>query len=82
MPTVRRAELESDDIVAAFGLVKMRCVSTATTESHGSRASQCSGKKSFSSKKKADFAARRLSGCVSYRCRYCHDWHVGGKLDR
>ena len=79
MPTVSRSELNSDDIVAHFGLVQMR---GRTTGAFGTFASQCQGKRKYESKDAASRGARRLKGLVPFRCGFCHAWHNGHRLDR
>lgn len=79
MPTVSRRELDSDDIVSAFGLVKMR--GPAAT-AFGNFDSMCRGKSKFETKERADRMTRRKKGLVSFRCRFCHSWHIGNHLDK
>lgn len=79
MPTVSRAELNSDDIVASFGLVKMR---GPAAQAFGTIASSCRGKTNYETYEKAKRGARRLKGLVSYHCRFCHGWHNGNRADR
>ena len=45
--------------------------------SRSSYASQCEGKVAFASPRLAEEAAKRRTGRIIYRCRYCHEWHVG-----
>lgn len=83
MPTVRRAELNSEDIVAERGLHRMRrSRDTIHPGAVGSPISQCVGKAPYLNKEAADQQHKRRRGFASYRCRFCRSWHVGGKLDR
>ncbi len=82
MPTVRRAELESDDIIAERGVVPMRKRPPDRMAAFGTPTSQCIGKVSFMTRAEAEKAAQRRPGRVSYRCRYCRNWHNGNHLDK
>ncbi len=79
MPTVSRAELNSDDIVAAFGLVKMH---GPAARAFGTATSSCCGKTKYETYERAQRNARRHKGLVSYHCRFCHFWHNGHRLSR
>jgi len=79
MPTVSRAELDSEDIVAEFGLVR---ITRRKPSGFGTFDSMCRGKTKFESKVVSDRAARRRRGLVSFRCKYCGCWHIGNHLDR
>lgn len=67
------------DIVASFGLVKMR---GPAAQAFGTITSSCRGKTKYETYEKAKRGARRLKGLVSYHCRFCHGWHNGNRLDR
>lgn len=79
MPTVSRNELNSDDIVAHFGLVQMR---GRASGAFGTFTSQCQGKTKYESRERADRGARRMKGLVAFRCNFCRFWHTGNRLDR
>lgn len=76
VPTVSRAELSSDDIVAETGIVRMR--NNTTTSNHGTATSSCTGKVQHASKADAK-VAQRHRGQTAYRCRFCRCWHNGGR---
>ena len=75
-PTVSRAELSSDDIVAETGIVPMR--KNTTTTNHGTVTSACTGKVPHASKADAEVAQRHRRQ-TGYRCRFCRCWHNGGR---
>lgn len=77
MPIVSREELNSDDIVASFGLVKMRGRPAAA---FGTFDSMCRGKTKYESLDRAKRGARRRKGLVPYHCRFCKFWHFGNHL--
>lgn len=78
MPTVSRAEMNSDDIIREIGLVKP---APRLKTSFGPEESMCKGKTKYESLERAKRGARRLKGLVPYRCRYCGNWHTGNHLD-
>jgi len=78
MPTVSRSEMNSDDIVAEFGLVKVR---GPVAQAFGTFTSACRGKTKYETYEKAKRNARRRKGLVSYHCRFCGNWHNGNHLD-
>lgn len=75
-PTVTRAELNSDDIIAEPRLVPIR---RRRVDGVGSPMAACKGKTGFEAKSNADVAAARLHGLSSYRCPHCRLWHVGNR---
>lgn len=80
MPTLSRAALNNaDDIIREVGLAKSPA---RVRKSGGSALSQCTGKISFADFHLAETAAYRSKGRAAYRCRYCHQWHVGGRQNR
>lgn len=81
MPTVRRDELESDDIVAEVGVVRMR-KDRMDGPPTGTIASQCDGKKRHDSYADARAFGKHFSNLITYRCRHCNGWHNGNRNGR
>lgn len=77
MPTVRRDELNSDDIVAEVGVVRMR--KQLDHGGRGAAGSQCDGKKRHDSYSEAHAFAQHYSGLNTYRCGHCNGWHNGNR---
>lgn len=82
-PTVSRAEMNaSDDIIREVGVVPARRSANASAKAVGTPTSGCDGKVAFLNKAAADQSAKRHRGRVSYRCKFCRHWHVGGVLNK
>lgn len=77
MPTVTRAAMNrAEDIIREVGLVRVS--HAVKNKGSGSAAAQCEGKKPFATFRAAEVVARKGHGISTYRCRFCHAWHVGG----
>lgn len=78
-PTVSRAEMnEADDIIAEPAIIPVRR-RDLNIPMYGTSTSGCEGKRSFDSRSLAQSAANRRPGRSAYRCKFCRQWHVGGK---
>lgn len=76
MPTVRDIEAVSEGAQAFVKFARPHG-DMHHGHGHGTRASQCDGKKPFEAFSLADKAASRRKKRQVYKCRFCRSWHVG-----
>lgn len=75
LPTVTRAELDSDDIIREVGVDRPRSRFSDSTHAYGTPLAGCQGKTKYPNKAAAEKSTRR--GLVTYKCKYCRNWHTG-----